>query len=560
MAGTTVQVTLRNQLGDTLVVRGLRARGEEPPAGTPNAERIRMMSFAGDSLVIAPHAVAVATFTPKVPGSYFYYGNTYRPGWSAKAQPLRHHAGADAALVGVLIVDPVGETPDPRERIFLISQWADSTVPESFRATARFMINGRSWPHTERLTHAQGDSVRWRVINSSTIFHPMHLHGFYFDVSEWNGPAGNQFPARRVVTQPVPAGNAIRMTWLAEEPGNWLFHCHLMRHMSVMQGPPLGAAPGHNHAEPAGVDLMAGLVMGVTVQPAPRPVARGEVMRRQLRLHIGRREGVFGDKPGYGLVLQEGASPPAPDSVQYPSSTIELTRGEPSELVVRNNADVPLGVHWHGLELESRGDGVPGWSGMPGHVVPAIPPGDSLIVRLTPKRAGTFMYHAHSEPGHQLSQGLYGAFLVREPGAPRAPETERLFMLGSIGAEEDAPPAVNGRREPGPQEFRVGTTYRLRFMHVTPDDNKWVRLLDGEQVVQWRRVAIDGADLAERDRTIVPANKRFFDTGTTFDVEWTPMRAGELTLRIITEYDPGAPAFPRPIPEPVTTDIPMRVR
>ena len=41
-------------------------------------------------------------------------------------------------------------------------------------------INGLSWPHTERLTYTQGDSVHWRVVNFTEIDHPMHLHGFYF--------------------------------------------------------------------------------------------------------------------------------------------------------------------------------------------------------------------------------------------------------------------------------------------------------------------------------------------------------------------------------------------
>ena len=70
---------------------------------------------------------------------------------------------------------------------------------------------------------------------------------------------------------------------------------------------------------------------------------------------------------------------------------------------------VPVGRMENGvlrirLELESRGDGVPGWSGQPRAVTPAVRPGDSLVVRLTPPRSGTFMYHMHSEPGHQLAQ------------------------------------------------------------------------------------------------------------------------------------------------------------
>ena len=44
------------------------------------------------------------------------------------------------------------------------------------------VINGQSWPHTERLAYTVGDTVRIRVINAGGAVHPMHLHGFYFNV------------------------------------------------------------------------------------------------------------------------------------------------------------------------------------------------------------------------------------------------------------------------------------------------------------------------------------------------------------------------------------------
>jgi manganese oxidase len=563
-AGTPIRVTVRNTLGDTLMVRGLRDRDQEAPPGVP-AGALPGLAFAGDSVVVAPGGTTDVMFTPTVPGSYFYYGKAMAAGWSETPQPLFGAEAPDRGLVGVLIVDGPDEAPDPGERILLITHWADRDVPESWLPAARFMINGRSWPHTERLVYAQGDTVRWRVINQSGAFHPMHLHGFYFHVEEWTAQAGAaaRLPVERplVVTWPLPPTTAMRVSWVAHEPGNWLFHCHLMRHMSWVQSPPSGHE-GHTHSAPEreGVDLMGGMVMGITVTPSPDYSPRAEVPRRTLRLHVTRRPDVFDGEAGYSFILQEGPEPPAPDSVQFPGSTIVLTRGEPTEIVVLNHADVALGVHWHGLELESWADGVPGWSGVPGHVVPAIAPGDSLTVRMTPPRAGTFMYHVHSEPGHQLAQGLYGAFLVMDPEQPWDRESDRLFLLGSLGAGEDPAPAVNGLLEPGPMEFRAGTTYRLRFMHISPDDNKTIRFLDGDRPVLWRQVAMDGADLPAADVRRTPANRQFFDVGTTFDVLWTPEAPGDLTLRIITTFDTGVAAFPREAPPPHTQDITVTVR
>jgi hypothetical protein len=169
------------------------------------------------------------------------------------------------------------------------------------------------------------------------------------------------------------------------------------------------------------------------------------------------------------------------------------------------------------------------------------------------------MYHVHSEPGHQLSQGLYGQFTVLDSATHRHPENDRFFLLGSLGAGADAPPAVNGSLHPVPLELEAGTTYRLRFMHITPDDNRHITLLDGDSTLTWRIVAFDGADYAPEIVRSTAANLRFFDAGTTFDAEFTPTMPGTLTLRIVTEYDPGVPQFARRVPGPRTMNIPITV-
>jgi manganese oxidase len=574
-AGTPMHVTIRNSLGDTLLVRGLLDRGRELPPGVSPGPALVTLPFVGDSLVVAPGETGEVRFTPTVPGSYYYFGRTMEPGWSLTSSPVPlsgwpeavsfyGESAADRALVGVLIVDAPDEVPDPEERIFLISHWADRDDAGTWVPSARFLVNGRAWPHTERLVYRQGDTVRWRVINQSGGFHPMHLHGFYFHVDAWAGQDGRSplAPGERpfVVTWGLPPTTVMRLSWVAHEPGNWIFHCHLMRHMSWMQHPVFGgdaADPRHGSGE--GVDLMGGLVLGITVEPDEGWTPATDVPRRRLRLHIGLREGVFGDEPGYGFVLQEGLDPPAPDSVRFPGSPIVLNRGEPAEIVVLNHADVPLGVHWHGLELESWADGVPGWSGMRGSIIPAISPADSFVVRMTPPRAGTFMYHVHSEPGHQLAQGLYGPFLVLEHGENWDPETDRLFLLASLGAGENPPPALNGEVEPGPMEFVAGRAYRLRFMHISPDDNKSIQLRAGNEPAEWRVIARDGADLPPSPVEAGPGDVPRFDVGSTFDVLWTPVGPGDMTLRIVTTFDAGLTVFPGDGPPPHTMNIPVRV-
>lgn len=554
-SGTPVRVTLRNTFPDTLVVRGLWDRSGEVGRGPAGA-------LGGRPTVVGPGETAEVRFTPTTTGTFSWMGRVMADGWSDGPPPGLPREGNDRAMLGALVVDPPGAIPDPEERVFLISHWADPTLEGSFEPASRFLINGRSWPATERLSYAQGDTVRWRVVNFTGRVHPMHLHGFYFAVDARGDQGGEVVyeaeERQMAVTEALDPGETVRMTWVPTEPGNWIFHCHLMRHMSWLQTADLDHPPGDHPPEDArGEDLMGGLVLGIHVAARPGHVADDGAPRRRLDLHVTRRPGVFDDAAGYGFVLEDEA-PPAADSVRFPGSPIVLTRDEPTEIVVHNRADVALGVHWHGLELESWADGVPGWSGSPGSMRPAVQPGDSFVVRMTPPRAGTFMYHAHSEPGHQLAQGLYGPFLVLEPGEAWDPVTDRVFLLGSLGYGQDPPPAVNGRRAPAPVELRAGRDYRLRFMHISPDDDKQVRLLEGEEPVSWRAVAKDGADLPPALVQDVPADLSI-DVGETYDFVWTP-EPGDYTLRVITTFDRGTAAFPREAPSPVTQEIRVRVR
>ena len=84
--------------------------------------------------------------------------------------------------------------------------------------------------------------------------------------------------------------------------------------------------------------------------------------------------------------------PPA-DTGLHTGPTIVVTRAVPVRITVVNTRNVTTSVHWHGIELESYFDGVAGCSGAGAHLAPIIAPHDSFVVRFTPPRAGTFIYH-----------------------------------------------------------------------------------------------------------------------------------------------------------------------
>ena len=72
----------------------------------------------------------------------------------------------------------------------IVSETIDSVTEREALA-----INGKSWPHTERIGLTVGDTARWRVVNGTVRGHPMHLHGFYFRVdATGNGISSRDIP------------------------------------------------------------------------------------------------------------------------------------------------------------------------------------------------------------------------------------------------------------------------------------------------------------------------------------------------------------------------------
>jgi FtsP/CotA-like multicopper oxidase with cupredoxin domain len=543
-AGTPVRVGVRNVLDRAIVVRGLVDRATTESAVPPGFDGLPAFAF-GDSLIVPPGETRETRFIPTTAVSSFYYARTVASGSAAAADGPTTPGLAEGAFMGALVIDAAGPATPLDERILMITRWGSPAEP-GMNVSWKMMLNGRSWPFTERLGYTVGDTVHWRVINVSSVAHPMHLHGFYFEVDALGDTHADSTYAAGArplaVTQVMPAFSSMRLTWVPERAGNWLFHCHLIRHMGEVQRfeaervRAASAAPAASHSHQ--MDGMAGLVTGITVRPSPGAEPDDDAPVRRIHLWTGRRADVYSGDPELGFVMQEGAEAPPPDSTHVPGSPLVLTRGEPTEIVVHNRLDIPIAVHWHGLELRSLYDGVGHWSGHPGATRSPIAPGDSIRVHITPPRAGTFMYHTHGEAGHELSQGLYGPFLVLDPGERRDADADRVFVLAARGARRDVAPAINGRTRPDPERFTPGRTYRLRFLHISPDEFKRVRLLRDGEPVEWQPLAKDGADLPDPQRVPHPAIAGI-GVGETYDVAWTPNDPGVYVLEVTTDFYPA---------------------
>ena len=93
---------------------------------------------------------------------------------------------------------------------------ADDPGVEFVRINPRltFLINGLSWPATERLTYASASRCAGASINLSTQRHPMHLHGFYFEVdSLGDGLRDTAYRRRQAAARRDAADAARRRRW-----------------------------------------------------------------------------------------------------------------------------------------------------------------------------------------------------------------------------------------------------------------------------------------------------------------------------------------------------------
>ena len=290
-------------------------------------------------------------------------------------------------------------------------------------------INGRSFPATERLTYERGQTVRWAVFNaSSSMNHPMHLHGFYY-----------RLDARERVRQVTHAffpGEAEELSWTADRAGKWMFHCHIDDHITrhapladMLAGkadPQLTVAKRfHLPNEP-----MGGMVIALDVLPrsGDRAPAVPQTPRQLTLLYrVARRA----DAPYIGLA----------------KGTVRLTDGDQTtqsngNLGTADRARARQAGRDHGGQSDARADqhalarrlhfktatsmAAAGMGmAMDGErMSPPIDPGASFVARFTPPDAGTFMYHAHMDDGWQLAEGPIGPLIVMPPGEAFDPVTD----------------------------------------------------------------------------------------------------------------------------------------
>jgi FtsP/CotA-like multicopper oxidase with cupredoxin domain len=129
---------------------------------------------------------------------------------------------------------------------------------------------------------------------------------------------------------------------------------------------------------------------------------------------------------------------------QYPGPLLVVKQAARVTVVFRNRLDQPSTVHWHGIRLDNRFDGVPDMTQDP------VEPGGSFTYELKFPDAGIYWYHPHVREDLQQDLGLYGNILVRSPrpDAWSPAHREEILMLDDLLVGDDGALVPWGKEAP----------------------------------------------------------------------------------------------------------------
>ncbi len=221
-----------------------------------NLPEATTVHWHGLELPIAMDGVPGLTQEPIPPGGEFVYEfDLHQDGTF-----FYHSHGAMQevmGMTGLFVVHPrtAHEPAVDHDFGLIVQEFAvlpNSTVPNSVSEDFNFFtINGRSGPYTTPLVVRLGSRVRIRFMNLSAMdHHPMHLHGHTFWVTGTEAgriPESAWIPTNNVV---VGVGQSRDVELIANNPGDWMIHCHILHHMMnhmVSMVGPMPSMAGHDH-------------------------------------------------------------------------------------------------------------------------------------------------------------------------------------------------------------------------------------------------------------------------------------------------------------------------
>jgi hypothetical protein len=202
---------------------------------------------------IAPGGRFTYEFTLNQAGTFFYHSH----------MAMQEMMG----MLGAFIMHP--KTPYTpavdKDFVLLLQEYAvlpNNTVPNSMNMEFNWLVlNGKAGPATTPLIVRLGDRVRIRMINLGMDHHPIHLHGHTFRTTGTEGgriPEAAWIPGNTVL---VGVAQSRDVEFVANNPGDWMLHCHLPHHMMNQMSSNVGPMTRRGPGMPMGVDMNQGMGM-----------------------------------------------------------------------------------------------------------------------------------------------------------------------------------------------------------------------------------------------------------------------------------------------------------
>jgi FtsP/CotA-like multicopper oxidase with cupredoxin domain len=234
--GDRVRIFVTNKLPE---VTSIHWHGQRLPNGMDGVTGLTQPA-------IEPGKTFVYEFVARRPGTFMYHPH---------ADEMVQMA---MGLMGFWVTHPKTKHPliDTVDRDFCFLLNAYDIEPGSATPKVMTMLdfnlwawNSRIFPGIDALVVRKNDKVRLRIGNLTMTNHPMHLHGHEFLVTGTDGGPTPKSTRQYEVTADIAVGQMRQLEFLADEEGDWAFHCHKSHHTMNAMGHDVPTMIGVDHRE-----------------------------------------------------------------------------------------------------------------------------------------------------------------------------------------------------------------------------------------------------------------------------------------------------------------------
>ncbi|MEL3972070.1 multicopper oxidase family protein [Rossellomorea oryzaecorticis] len=250
-----------------------------------------------------------------------------------------------------------------------------------------------------------------------------------------------------------------------------------------------------------------------------------------------------------------------------PGEPLRVKEGDFVKVNLKNELNVPVTIHWHGVLLPNKMDGIPGLT------QDAVQPGESFTYEFIANDAGTYWYHSHQHSSEQVDKGLYGSLVIEEK--EKEYEKDEFFILDEWAVDQDKRDmsnmggmmqgamsgdgeadtkqmydtfTVNGKAGSAiePLKMEAGETARLRFVNagyqahklVFPEGSMRVIANDAEKVVSEKNTS-NVLEIAPGERIDVEFTKQTKETAF-IGQEQSIENAEDMMIPVVSENNDQA--------------------